>query len=207
MPTRSEKPRRRISTALRLASSIASCIARPARTARSGSSSCAVGRPEHAHHVVADELVDRAPKRSICLAEAREGAVDERLDRLRVHPLGRGRVAGEIGEQDCRLASLLRRSLRRRGCRWGRGGGARRRCRCRTPCRTSAPPGFSAPQLGAQRRVSSAPQDMQNRACSGFSAAQLGQALPSIDLRIGPRTRLAAKDLALRCGAAGEQEP
>jgi hypothetical protein len=45
--------------------------------------------------------------------------------------------------------------------------------------------GFSAPQLG-HCGVSSAPQDMQKRARAGFSAAQFGQALPSIDLRIGP---------------------
>jgi hypothetical protein len=37
-----------------------------------------------------------------------------------------------------------------------------------------APPGTSAPQLG-QRRSSVAPQDMQNRARSGFSVPQLAQ--------------------------------
>jgi hypothetical protein len=42
-----------------------------------------------------------------------------------------------------------------------------------------APAGFSAPQEG-QSGLSSAPQDMQNRARSGFCAAQLGQLLPSI---------------------------
>jgi hypothetical protein len=47
-----------------------------------------------------------------------------------------------------------------------------------------APAGFSAPQLG-HWGASSAPQDMQKRARSGFCAAQFGQLLPSIELRIG----------------------
>jgi hypothetical protein len=47
-----------------------------------------------------------------------------------------------------------------------------------------APAGFSTPQLG-HSGVSSVPQDMQKRARSGLVAAQLGQVLPSIELRIG----------------------
>jgi hypothetical protein len=47
-----------------------------------------------------------------------------------------------------------------------------------------APSGFSAPQLG-HCGESWVPQDMQKRACSGFVAAQFGQVLPSIELRIG----------------------
>jgi hypothetical protein len=39
--------------------------------------------------------------------------------------------------------------------------------------------GFSAPQF-AQRGASAPPHDMQNRAISGFSAAQAGQLLAAI---------------------------
>src|SRR4051812_39675878 len=63
-----------------------------------------------------------------------------------------------------------------------------------------APAGFSAPQLG-HRGVRSVPHDMQKRARSGFSAAHLGQVLPSIKMRIRPSTGAPAKDLALPCGA------
>jgi hypothetical protein len=47
-----------------------------------------------------------------------------------------------------------------------------------------APAGFSVPQL-AHTTASSQPQDMQKRAFAGLMAAQLGQVLPSIEIRIG----------------------
>jgi hypothetical protein len=74
-------------------------------------------RPEDAHHVVADELVDRPAEALDLLAEASQGAIDEGGDRLRIHPLGGGRVAGEVGEEHGRQPALLRRRGRCLRCR------------------------------------------------------------------------------------------
>jgi hypothetical protein len=64
-------------------------------------------RAEDRHHVVADVLVDGAAVALHLLAEAHEGAVHERLHRLRVHPLGERGVAREVREQHRDLAALL----------------------------------------------------------------------------------------------------
>ena len=75
------------------------------------------GRAEHAHHVVADELVDGAAVALDLLPEAAKRPIDHRLDRLGIHLLSRRGVSGEVGEDDRRLAPLLGRGLRRRGTR------------------------------------------------------------------------------------------
>ena len=140
-------------------------------------------RAEDGHHVVADVLVDPAAEADHLLAELAQGAVEHRLDGLGVHPLGDGRVAGEVGEEDRDLAPLLRRRPRAAGRprRFGRRPAPRP-----APAASSAVPhstqnlapgGTSAPQLG-QRRSSAAPQDMQKRARSGFSVPQAEQVSP-----------------------------
>ena len=161
----------------RLTSSIASCIASPARTARSGSSSWATGAPKTPITLSPMNLSIDAAEALDLLAEPAQGAVDQRLDRLGVHALGGGRVAGEVGEQDGRLAALLGRRLgAAEGPRAQAGARRRRRARCRTPCRTW--PRRGSPRRSWGRRASSsAPHDMQKRARSGFSAPQVGQAL------------------------------
>ncbi|TMK42611.1 MAG: hypothetical protein E6G56_00740 [Actinobacteria bacterium] len=55
-------------------------------------------RSEDGHHVVADVLVDRASIALDLLAQSLQRAVQQRLDRLWVEPLGHGGIAGEVGE-------------------------------------------------------------------------------------------------------------
>ena len=78
-----------------------------ARTARSGSSSCACGIAEHGQDRVADELLGR-PAVSLDLAvdELEELAL-ELADLLGVEPLGECRRAREVGEEDGDDAALL----------------------------------------------------------------------------------------------------
>ena len=181
MPTRSEKLTPTSAREPSLISSIAACIARPARTARSGSSSWATGAPNTRHDVVADVLVDRAAVAARPPAQA--GAARGRRSTSRASgsmPLGDGRVAGEVGEQDRRLAPLLGQrattgppaaglggdpateepralAARLRGrLRWGRGGRRRRRHggRARTAqreCRTRC---RTWRRAGSRRRTS-----------------------------------------------------
>ncbi|CAA9583896.1 MAG: hypothetical protein AVDCRST_MAG88-3679 [uncultured Thermomicrobiales bacterium] len=75
---------------------------------------------EHRHDVVADVLVDGPAEALDLLAQPPQRAVDQRLDRLGIHALGHRGVAGEIGEEDRDLTSLLGQGL-------DRGRGRRRR--------------------------------------------------------------------------------
>ena len=102
-------------------------------------------RAEERHHVVADVLVDRAAEALHLLAQPPQRAVHQRLDRLGVHALGHGGVAGQVGEQHGHLAALL-----------GRCASAPRRAPGRVPS-------------------SAAPQDMQKRASAGAGVPQAGQ--------------------------------
>ena len=120
--------------------------------------------PEDAHHVVADELVDRAAEALDLLAEAAQGPVDERLDRLGVHPLGGRRIAGQVGEQDGRLAALLGRGLGGVGAPAAAGEDAPATDERPIPhsMQNFAPAGFSAPQLGQPGRSSRAARDAES---------------------------------------------
>ena len=82
-------------------------------------------RAEHGHDVVADVLVDGPAEPGHLVAETPKGAVDHRLERLRVHALGDGRVAGEVGEQHRRLAPLLGEAFDRGSPRGRRPGQSR----------------------------------------------------------------------------------
>ena len=87
------------------------------------------------------------PKRLDLLAEALQRAVEHRLHRLGVRPLGDRGVAGEVGEQHRDLAALLGRRLGRRRRRRASAPRPLRRARgavdrrSRTRCRTSPRPG------------------------------------------------------------------
>ena len=133
---------------------------------------------EHGHDVVADVLVHRPAVAHDLLPKPAKRAVDERLHRLRVEPLGDGRVAGEVGEQHRRLAPLLGQrattgppaaglggdpateepralAARLRGrLRWGRGG--RRRCRRGGRARTAQRSAALDAELGARRALGAA---------------------------------------------------
>ena len=134
-------------------------------------------RAEDGHDVVADVLVDGAAVALDLPAEAHERTVHERLHRLRVHPLGEGRVAGQVGEQDRDLAALLG---------WDLGSPARGRCRRgEGDAPSSAAPQFmqkrasggaGVPQFG-QRRSRPAPQFMQKRAPAGFWVPHAAQSI------------------------------
>ncbi len=89
-------------------------------------------RAEDGHDVVADELVDGAAEAGDLVAEAPERAIDHRLERLGVHPLGDGGVAGEVGEEHGRLAPLLGAGCQHREAR-GRAQAASRRCASPVP--------------------------------------------------------------------------
>ena len=154
---------------------------------------------EDRHHVVADVLVDGAAVALHLLPEPAQAAVDQALDRLGVHALRDGRVAGEVGEQDGDLAPLLgqlRRGGHGRSLRRGRGGAAAGAAPSRAEpqdMQNFASAGATVPQDG-QRRSSAPPQDMQKRAWAGFSVPQLSQiraAMPSNPRvqreRAGPR--------------------
>ncbi len=134
-------------------------------------------RAEDGHDVVADELVDGPSEAGHLLAEAPQGAVDHRLERLGVHPLGDGGVAGEVGEEDGCLAPLLGPWLLATA-------GRSRRCGRGAP--VSDGPALDA-ELRAGRVLGSAawaaagsvlPQDMQKRALSGFCVPQLEHSIP-----------------------------
>ena len=71
--------------------SISSTRRRPARTARSGSSSCRIGHAEDGDHGVADELLDGAAVGLDDAASGRVVAAQEGVDELRVVALARGR--------------------------------------------------------------------------------------------------------------------
>jgi hypothetical protein len=92
-------------------------MASAARTARSGSSSCAGRRSEERHHGVPDELLDGAA----AALELRPDAVvvrgEERLDVLRVHRLGLRREPDEIAEDDRDDLALAALRLPRHGVR------------------------------------------------------------------------------------------
>ena len=137
-------------------------------------------RAEDGHDVVADVLVDGAAVAGDLLAEPAQAAVDERLDALGVHPLGHGRVAGEVGEQHGDLAPLVggRRAARPEaaagaGCcaagaarRVERGAARHAELRVRRRGR--------AARRGSGARAA-APHDMQNFASAGFALPQLLQ--------------------------------
>ena len=94
-------------------SSIASRMRSPARTARSASSSCAVGSAEDGHDRVPDELLDRAPVALDLLPQARVVRADARTDVLGVSGFRGGGEADEVAEEDGHdLALLLDRGRR-----------------------------------------------------------------------------------------------
>ena len=177
-----------------LISSMAACIARPARTARSGSSSWATGAPNTAITLSPMYLSTRAAVAHHLLAEALEGPVDERLHRLRIHALGNRRVAGEIGEQHRRLAALLGK-----GARGERAPGRRALGTCppNSPPRAGAR-GWGADGLGGAGR-------------GGGGAAAAGpwpRARPALDaeLRAGRALDAAARTPRRQLGATGHAE-
>ena len=113
------------------------------------------------------------------LAEPAQGAVDQRLDGLGVHALGGGRVAGEVGEQRPSPGGAPRAAPRRASaaaCSGARGGRRRRRELGAALHAELGAGGILGAAAGAAGG-SAAPQDMQKRARSGFSAAQEGQLL------------------------------
>ncbi len=112
------------------------------------------GRAEDRHHVVADVLVDGAAVALDLRAEPHQHAVDERLHGLRVHALGDGCVAGQVGEQDRHLAALLGQVVRR--------GGGRRRARALV---------HPVPAVHAEARLG-----RRGRAAAGAAVLQLGAA-------------------------------
>ena len=155
---------------------------------------------EHAHHVVADVLVDRPAVALDLLAEPAQRAVDERLHRLRVEALGDGRVAGEVGEQDRRLAPLLRKLLVGRG----RAAAARGAPSSGVPhsMQNFAPGGFSAPHEGhAGRELRSAGH--AEAGARGFSVPQFGQASPATSRTIRGRHARYVR-IVTRCKRIGE---
>ena len=74
-------------------------IASAARTARSGSSSCATGAPKSAIDRVADELLDRAAEALELGAQPLVVRPEHRLDVLGVELLGARGEADEVGEE------------------------------------------------------------------------------------------------------------
>ena len=149
-----------------------------ARTARAGSSSCASGRAEHGHHVVADELVDAAAVALHLVGEARQAALDQRLDGLVVEPLGDRGVAREVGEQDRDRAALLGLGRAALGGRGGRRAPTRRADA--VPSAAPQPPQKLAPGAPPPRRRDSGarsgvPQAVQNAAPAGLAAPQDAQ--------------------------------
>ena len=80
-------------------SSIVSRIRSAARTARSASSSWAIGRPEHGHDGVADELLDRPAEPLDVGLHALVVRAQRRADVLRIGPVRAIREADEIDEQ------------------------------------------------------------------------------------------------------------
>ena len=96
-------------------------MASAARTARSGSSSCATGAPNTRHHRVADELLDRAAEALELVAQAGVVGREQRPHVLGVELLGARGEADEVGEEDGDDLALLaagessRRERRRTG--------------------------------------------------------------------------------------------
>ncbi len=82
-------------------------ICRPARIARSGSSSCPIGRAEHAEHRVADELVHRAAEMLDRAFQQRVIDAEHRLDVLGVRLVRAFREPDEVAEQDGDDLALL----------------------------------------------------------------------------------------------------
>ena len=99
------------------------CIASAARTARSASSSCAIGAPNKRHDRVAEHLVDHTAVGLDVGDQQREGGVDEALHLLGVAPLGDRGEADDVREQHGDDAPLLV------GDRLGNGHAARAACR------------------------------------------------------------------------------
>jgi hypothetical protein len=64
------------------------------------------GRAEQGHHAIAGVLVDRALEPVHLGRDALEAAVDDLVHLVRVEPLGHGREAREVGEEDGDLAAL-----------------------------------------------------------------------------------------------------
>ena len=84
----------------------ASTSSRPARTARSASSSWAIGRAPDRHDRVADELLDRPAVAADDVPGEVEVAGQELPGLLGVASLGERREADEVGEQDRDEAAL-----------------------------------------------------------------------------------------------------
>jgi hypothetical protein len=99
-------------------SSTASTIARPALTARSASSSCASGTPEHRHHRTTDELLHRTSERLDHRSQPRGIRLHPRPHILWIRPFRGRREADDVAEQHGHNPPLLhgrRRGLGERG--------------------------------------------------------------------------------------------
>ena len=81
-------------------SAIPSRIASAARTARSGSSSCATGAPKTAMTASPMNFSTVPPRCSSSVAQPLVVRAQDRLDVLRVERLGARREADEVGEED-----------------------------------------------------------------------------------------------------------
>ena len=85
-------------------------IASAARTARSGSSSCATGAPKTAITASPMNFSTVPPKRSSSVAQARVVRREQRAHVLGVELLGAGREADEVGEEHRDDLALLARA-------------------------------------------------------------------------------------------------
>ena len=142
-------------------------------------------RAPDGHHRVADELLDRAAVPADHLAGELEVARQELARLLGVAPLGEGREADEVGEQDRDEAALGDRAGGGRAvgrpARWPSAVAPRRPSASRTPRRTSRPGASAEPQL-VQLAWSDVPHSGQKRALAGAAAPHFVHVMPSMAL-------------------------
>ncbi len=107
-PTRTPNPvTPHAASTSRAYSAISSTICSDARTARSGSSSCAVGAPNKRQHAVPREVLDRPAERFDRADHARHGVADDDLQLLGIEAFAEHGRADQIGEDRGDHASLF----------------------------------------------------------------------------------------------------
>ena len=143
----------------------ASTSSSAARTARSASSSWAVGRAPDGHHGVADELLDRpaVPARRPRVASVEVLRTGARGRSSGSRPSDERREADEVGEQDRDEAALGDRAGGRGGC--GR--------------RTAIGRRAAVAAAAAAALARTLPHSPQNRAVGALAVPQLGQVAAS----------------------------
>ena len=152
---------------------MASRMARPARTARSASSSCVTGSAEGSHHRIPDELLDGAAAALDLLPQAGVVGADAGAYILGVLALGGGGESDEVAE---RTETTLRSS-------WTGTAGRSINVAEQKP-QNWKPSGFSLPQAGQITRLSLGPRrQANNRGTRKYAAQTWGWAVKDSNLR------------------------